>query len=411
MKYIKYNLIFAMAFMWAAVGILAVPTVSAAPNDLIVDFEATPLFNEANFLPGSEVSRWAKVKNNTPDAKLIIVEAINESDPDGLASVFEIGIYESGIQRYGTTTLAAFFAAGEVSLSDLAGGGTQTQYDFLVRFVPGAGNTYQEKSVGFDILIGFEGAESGGGDGTFTTDPPNGGGGGGNGGGGGGGGVGGGPLSGLVIQNEAAVTVTNTTATVVWNTSFESTSRVVYGTVPGVFDFSLPPNYGYLFSTLEFDTPANPNGVTFHSITITGLTPSTSYYFRTISHASPDTISKEASFTTLGIPPGGGSGLPPSGSNVFAHSENALSSQTLVAGGGTGQTQDGIMDSVLDNMPGANSAEASPLDEVSQNTGNDNSNLLAAALFGIGANIWWLLLILLILFIIYLIYRRYKSDK
>ena len=110
-------------------------------------------------------------------------------------------------------------------------------------------------------------------------------------------------------------------------------------------------------------------------------------------------------------PPGGGSGLPPSGSNVFAHSENALSSQTLAAGGGTGQTQDGIIDSVLDNMPGANSAEASPLDEVSQNTGNDNSNLLAAALFGIGANIWWLLLILLILFIIYLIYRRYKSDK
>src|SRR3989338_9094727 len=134
MNYIKYNLIFAItALLWA-------PYILAAPVDLEVDFEATPLFNEANFLPGSEVSRWAKVKNNTTDTKPIIVEVINESDPDGLASVFEIGIYEGGIQRYGTTTLAAFFAAGEVSLSTLACGGAQTQYDFLVRFVPTANN-------------------------------------------------------------------------------------------------------------------------------------------------------------------------------------------------------------------------------------------------------------------------------
>ena len=46
MKYIKYNLIFAMAaLLWA-------PAVWAAPDDLIVEFQATPLFDEANFLPG-----------------------------------------------------------------------------------------------------------------------------------------------------------------------------------------------------------------------------------------------------------------------------------------------------------------------------------------------------------------------
>ena len=291
MKYIKYNLIFAItALLW-------VPSVLAAPVDLEVDFEATPLFNEANFLPGSEISRWAKVKNNTPDSKPIIVEAINESDPDGLADVFEIGIYENGVLRYATTTLTAFFGAGEVSLSDLTGGSTQTQYDFLVRFVPGTDNSYQEKSLGFDILIGFKGDEGGGGE------ESGGGSGGGGGEGGGGGGGGGGGIQGLVINNERDGSVEDSTATITWLTSVLSTSRVIYDTAAGTFNFSISPNYGYAFSTPEFDTPASISGVTFHSVVLTGLLPGTTYYYRTISHASPDTVSFERSFTTSGTKP------------------------------------------------------------------------------------------------------------
>lgn len=55
--------------------------------------------------------------------------------------------------------------------------------------------------------------------------------------------------------------------------------------------------------------------------------------------------------------------------------------------------------------------EELPSDKVSQNIGNDNAGLLAAVLFGLNANMWWLLLILILLLIAYLIYRRYKSDK
>jgi len=388
MKYKKYNLIF-----FAIAALLWAPVVYAAPTDLIVDFQNTPLFNEVNFLPESEVMRWAKVKNNTLGTQQIIVETINESDPNGLAGVFEIGIYKNGIKLYGTTTLANFFGAGEVFLSDLAGSGAQTQYDFLVRFVPSANNPYQASSLGFDILIGFKGDEGSGGsddEGTFTTAPPNGGGPS----PGPGSPSGGGILSGLVIQNEASVGVTDTTATIEWNTSFKSTSRVVYGTAPGVFDFSLPPNYGYPFSTLEFDTPANPNGVTLHIVIVTGLTPSTPYYFRVISHASPDTISKEISFTTLQNPLPGGSSLPPSNSNanISAHSENALLSQAPASDNGTGQTQNGTTNPVAEKPP-------------------PNTNLLVAALFGLGnINTWWLLLILILLIIIYWIYRRQTSD-
>lgn len=387
MKYKKYNLIFIAALMLVVAGTFSAPAVFAAADDLMVEFENTPLFNEANFLPGSEVSRWAKVKNNTPDANPIIIEAINESDPDGLADVFEIGIYEGGIQRYGTTTLAAFFAAGEVSLSSLAGGGSQTQYDFLVKFVPGANNSYQGKSLGFDILVGFKGDEGGG----------SGGGGGGDGGGGAGG-----ILSGLVIQNESAVIVTDTNATINWNTSFKSTSRVVYGAAPGVFNFGLSPNYGYSFSTLEFDTPANPNGVTLHSITLTGLAPSTTYYFRTISHASPDTISKEVSFITAENRSNGGSSLLPLSSNISAHSESEPLPQAPASGNGTGETQNRTINPVREELP---------FGEVSQNTGKNNASLLIAGLFGLNMNTWWLLLALIPPLIIYLIYNRHKSER
>lgn len=284
----------------------------AAADDLVVIFEQTPLFNEASFLPGSEVSRWAKITNNISSTQSIIVEAINESDPDGLAGVFEIGIYEDGIQRYGTTTLAAFFLAGEVSLSNLAGGGAETQYDFLVRFVPGADNSYQEKSLGFDILVGFEGEQGSngsenGGDGE-------------NGDGGGSGGGGGGSVPpGLTINGESlhATDVSETTATIEWDTSYLSTSRVVYGTTAGVFSFTNPPNYGYSSSTVESDTPANPNGVLHHTVYISGLTANTTYYFRTVSHASPDTVSFEHSFTTTG---GGSTPVKISSENSFSES-------------------------------------------------------------------------------------------
>ena len=277
-------------------GNIFLPSLAYADeSSLVVEFEKDPLFSEANFLPGNEISRFVKVTNNTADAKDIIVEAINTSDPDELGDKLEIGIWESGLQVYGTSTLSDFFSEGSIFLSSLAGGETTTQYDFVISFETGADNSYQTKSLGFDVLIGFRGDE---GIENIEEESP--------GGSGGGGGVGGnGPLvipPGLSILNESETSTdtATTSATISWQTSYKSTSRVVYGTSPGVFDFGNPPDYGYSDSTSEFDTPANPMGVFNHAVELNGLTPGITYYYRSISHASPPTISREHSFTTLG---------------------------------------------------------------------------------------------------------------
>lgn len=404
-----------MMFIWIFTELFIIPSVFAAENDLIVDFEATPLFNEANFLPGSEVSRWVKVQNNTSDNKSIIVEAINKNDFNGLANVFEIGIYEGGVKRYATTTLAEFFNAGEIFLSNISSGGAKTQYDFLVKFVSEANNSYQEKSLSFDILIGFKGdngvsegvAENGGGNNSNN--------------GGGGGGI----LSGLVIQNEASVDVTDVTATIVWNTSYKSTSRVIYGLASGVFDFGLPPNYGYSFSTDEFNTPANPNGVTLHSVVLTGLTPVATYYFRTISHASPDTISKEVSFITMKKSVlNSNSDSINSDSNIIIKSNDKFLMENSAETNNAIQTQNLIINPVIKNKQteDINNKSVATDSGISQNidsnntnnnnlNNNDNVNLLTATLFGLNMNIWWLFFILILLFIIYFIYKRYKTKQ
>jgi len=48
-------------------------------QDLVVDFEDKPLFDEANFLPGNEVIRSVEVTNNSGETKKIGLEIINNS--------------------------------------------------------------------------------------------------------------------------------------------------------------------------------------------------------------------------------------------------------------------------------------------------------------------------------------------
>jgi uncharacterized repeat protein (TIGR01451 family) len=61
-----------------------------------------------------------------------------------------------------------------------------------------------------------------------------------------------------------------------------------------------PPKYGYAQTTAEYDTPANPNGVINHTVELTGLFPDTIYYFRCVSHASPEEQGVELMFKTPG---------------------------------------------------------------------------------------------------------------
>ena len=277
----KTILIISIAVLGA--GFLFASPVSANGN-LVVVFQNTPLFYEASFLPGDTVTRWVQVTNNTTETQQIGTQAINVSDPDHLGNVLNLVITENGIPtpRY-NGTLSQFFAAGEIYLSDLAGNVTTTTYNYSITFNSNAGDEYQGKGLGFNFYIGFLGESVG------QEMPP--------GIGGNGGGGGGTSSGGLIIFNEAIGGVGSDTVTITWDTNLNATTRVIYSLLSSapVFNINNPPNYGYHFSTSE-DT----NKVIDHTVVIPGLTPGTTYVFRCVSHNSPDTLSPEYSFTTLG---------------------------------------------------------------------------------------------------------------
>lgn len=284
-RLIKTILIISIALIGA--GVLSVSETLAQNNNLVVEFEKTPLFNETNFLPGEGVSRWVKVSNNSGQIQRIAVQPLNITDPNRLGDVLNLVIKEGGVTRY-DNSLSSFFTSGENYLSELATGAT-TQYDFIVSFYSGAQNSFQGETLGFDILIGFQGTEGGILPGAGST----------SGGYGGGGGGGGGGLfpPGLTIQNESERTVSGNSVTITWSTSYFSTSQVIYDTVSGKFDLSAgPDNYGYAY--LKEGDDSGLEKITGHSVTVTGLTPGTTYYYRCVSHGSL-AIGEERSFTAL----------------------------------------------------------------------------------------------------------------
>jgi len=269
-----------------SVGFSFTPSAVAQNGNLVVQFERTPLFNETNFVPGEGITRWVKVTNNSGDSQRIAVETINENDPDNFGSQLDLVIKE-GITTLYSNTLNNFFNAGETYLSDL-NNGTTTQYDFTITFNSASGNPYQGRILGFDLLVGFQGTEGG-----LPPAPP----------GGDGGGGGGGLPPGLSILDESVrvTDIEETSVTIIWTTSYFSTSYVIYGTGAEAHTLDLsdnagvPPKYGYSHTTPEYDTSPK---VTAHSVTIIGLNPATTYYFRAVSHASL-AISRQFSFTTL----------------------------------------------------------------------------------------------------------------
>ncbi len=251
------------------------------PPDLVVDFENTPLFSEANFAPGNTVTRFIKVINNTLTSQKIGMEAIKQNNPDALAEQFDLLITQGAATVY-HKSLKDFFSDGQIFLTSLDAG-AQTQYDLAMTLSSGTGNDFQNKQVGFDLVVGFIGDEGGTTDNPGTPTNTSGG--------------GGGLPQGLTIyENQILVEVSgSTTATISWTTSYNSTSQVIYsvdtGSDPFVF---LPPLYGYSFMSAE-----NSTMVTSHSVFLTGLTPATTYRFRVISHASPPTVSFGHTFTTF----------------------------------------------------------------------------------------------------------------
>lgn len=112
-----------------------------------------------------------------------------------------------------------------------------------------------------------------------------------------------------VVSDEAAAVATDTSTTITWTTDDPATSRVVYDTVSHLSNeiTLFPPNYSYAFSTIEQDSVTK---VTTHTVVLTNLTPGTTYYYRVVSHGSPEIVGSEKTFTTKSAPsnPGGTSG-------------------------------------------------------------------------------------------------------
>ena len=381
----------------------------AAPGDLVVDFETTPLFSEASFMPGGEAVKWVKVSNNTPDSHTIVAEAINKINPDGLGDFLNLKIKDGGTVLY-DDSLSNFLNAGEVVLTILPSN-TDTTYDFMVGFDSSAGNSYQEKNLGFDLLIGFQG-QSGeqADDAEFSVSS-----------GSSSSGLGslggsGGPYQGLLISNDSSPSVLGNDVTITWNTSYYSTSQVIFGPESGApYNLNIAlPNFGYASSSPDFlDKVIN------HSVTIYGLPPG-SYLYRVVSHASPPTISFEHSFVvSAGGTATDGSISSASPSQVAQNnapvSKKRTSRNIVVALIGT----DGIApEETVSNDNNQNIAEKITVEDIingqknisKEPSANNSASVLSALDEALSGSLKYILIFLFIVFIIWIIFFRRKES-
>jgi hypothetical protein len=121
----------------------------------------------------------------------------------------------------------------------------------------------------------------------------------------------------LIISDEFSLVINSSEVRISWTTNVPATSRVVYGrySVPtpmpcqeeeGMENPSGTCLWGYENTTVEDSVMT-----TTHSVVVDGLPGATLYYFRPVSHASPEEVGIELSATT----PSGGSNGGGSGSN------------------------------------------------------------------------------------------------
>ncbi|MDO8569271.1 MAG: fibronectin type III domain-containing protein [bacterium] len=293
MKNFLKNLILPIAVV-TMLGSFA-PRALAAPLEVL--FTPDPLFDETSFLPLDATSGVVTVTNNSGVGQNILTEAINILDNDNFGSLLHLKI-EGGTLF--DDSLADFFAGGEVSLGAISNGESKI-FTYTVSFINSNDNTYQGKTLGFDVCVGFQGGETrcgdtvvGGendtdGDGGTGNLPP-----GGTIPGSGGGGGGSGQFVQLVVFGESVSNTTASTATIEWDTNLFATSQVIFGPVPGPYALVLTtlPNLGYPSGTTETVTK-----VVNHSVTLIGLTPGQTYLYRVVSRASPPTVSVEHTFT------------------------------------------------------------------------------------------------------------------
>ena len=218
------------------------------------------------------------------------------------------------------------------------------------------------------------------------------------------------------ISGETFTRTNDGSLRITWTTDDPSTSRVVYGTSPvsdaTVATYPEGSNYGYQLSTLIQDE--SPNEVTFHSVAIDGVNVNQTYYYRVISHGSPEAVGKENPFATYYIfgLPGDGLGCATQDCNNNANNSGAsagsavLGATTLAYAGGTGGEVLGT--GVQPEVLGAATGSATPTPSVtkapaSQALGLSTTNW-AFGYFPIA-----LLILIILVIIAYFIYRKKRK--
>ncbi|MBC8464871.1 MAG: hypothetical protein H8D63_00650 [Parcubacteria group bacterium] len=412
-------------------------TVAQAQEALEVVFNgnasSTAMFGETNFLPGDTAVGTAHVTNHGSEAETVHTDTIFEADPDGLGDHMTLIITddENPSNTWYDGLFSDFLDGGEVSLGDIDPGETIV-YAYTVIFEETTGNDMQEKSLSFDICVGFEdpngyvcGTQIGGGEDDDDDDNGGGdnGGGGGSGGGGGGGIIESSPLKimnervdGITLPQATAIGLPDGTAVIKWETYRNgelepATSQVIYGlkthgdgTAASGYPYSInltQPNFGYPEATAE-DTAK----VTHHEMTLTGLEVGGIYVYRVVSHASPATVSYQHEFAIPWGVGGDDSYLPEDGGGDGSGNPILADGGTVGGGTYTPPEQEYV-------LPGdENENEGGELLK------NENNGLLPAGLGFLPANLselgmcaFWFILILVIITIIWRLYRAWREKN
>lgn len=333
-----------------------------------IQFQNTPLFGEANFIPGNSVSRWVKITNNTNNTHRTIVRALDINNSDHFGNVVTLQIKQNDIILY-NNTFSDFFSKPEIILPQVGAGETNTIY-FIATFVPESGNEYQNKTMNFSLQVGLEDVESsidttttigGGSNGSYIT-------------------LG---LKTLLITNENATAVNGElgSMTVSWTTNIPATSQVIYGlTSGGPYNLDMSaPNFGYPFSTTEEDL--NVNKTTNHNVNILGL-PLGTYSYRVVSRASPATIGYEYHFV-------------------------AVDERNLLALNNKGQV---LGASREESIPETTKQDSDQNSEDLNNTGGNILGASAGNILGISNVSFWILIVVL-LFLVFLVIKNYLSKN
>lgn len=225
---------------------LFVPTAAAqvvvSSGDLEVTFEQSPLFADMNIAPGFANTKTVMVKNIGSTTQTVYVAATSTSST-GLAEVMTL-LLNAGATTHFNGTFDAFFDPDPIPLGTLAGGASRT-YTFATQLPQSAGNTLQSTSMGFDLVVGFEG-------GPQVSDSTPG---------------GGGSGSSFFVFNES-VQNNNENAELSWETNREGTTYLVCGDLedgPYTLDED-EPLFGYAFDVTE-----DASLTETHEVTLSGL--------------------------------------------------------------------------------------------------------------------------------------------